>query len=142
MQWLLNRTDRQKGTLEDCTAAQVLLILGTINASMQTLIAMLHTLAVTPEYVKPLREEIRNTVNSDGSIPVSAMKEFGKMDSYFKEVGMHFPVISVRYLLVSFLALLFFLSKAKQDLQQNRISAGFARASLCQTDSTCPPEWP
>jgi hypothetical protein len=60
---------------------------------MQTLIAILHTLAVTPEYVEPLREEIRNTLNSDGSIPVSAMKEFGKMDSYFKEVGMHFPVI-------------------------------------------------
>jgi len=93
MQWLLNRADRQKDTLEDCTAAQVLLILGTINASMQTLIAILHTLAVTPEYVEPLREEIRNTLNSDGSIPVSAMKEFGKMDSYFKEVGMHFPVI-------------------------------------------------
>jgi cytochrome P450 len=83
MQWLLNRTDRQKDTLEDCTAAQVLLILGTINASMQTLIAILHTLAVTPEYFEPLREEIRNTLNSDGSIPVTAMKEFGKLDSYF-----------------------------------------------------------
>ncbi|CAN9389867.1 unnamed protein product [Alternaria alternata] len=97
MQWLLDRADRQKDTLEDCTAAQVLLILGTINASMQTLIAILHTLAVTPEYVEPLREEIRNTLNSDGSIPVSAMKEFGKMDSYFKEVGMHFPVIIEPY---------------------------------------------
>ncbi|KAH6860587.1 cytochrome P450 [Alternaria alternata] len=97
MQWLLNRADRKKDTLEDCTAAQVLLILGTINASMQTLIAILHTLAVTPEYVEPLREEIRNTLNSDGSIPVSAMKEFGKIDSYFKEVGMHFPVIIEPY---------------------------------------------
>ncbi|EOA91165.1 uncharacterized protein SETTUDRAFT_25251 [Exserohilum turcica Et28A] len=97
MQWLLNRTDRQKDTLEDCTAAQILLILGTINASMQTLIAILHTLAVTPEYVEPLREEIRNTLNSDGSIPVSSMKEFSKMDSYFKEVGMHFPVIIEPY---------------------------------------------
>ncbi|KAH7558956.1 ent-kaurene oxidase [Bipolaris maydis] len=97
MQWLLNRTDRSKNTLEDCTAAQVLLILGTINASMQTLIAILHTLAVTPEYIEPLREEIRNTLNADGSIPVSAMKEFGKLDSYFKEVGMHFPVIIEPY---------------------------------------------
>jgi hypothetical protein len=95
MQWLFNRTDKQKDTtLEDCTVAQVLLILGTINASMQTLIAILHKLAVTPEYVEPLREEIRNTLNSDGSIPVSAMKEFGKLDSYFKKVGMYFPVIT------------------------------------------------
>ncbi|KAL1799671.1 hypothetical protein ACET3X_000013 [Alternaria dauci] len=97
MQWLLDRSDARNDTLEDCTAAQVLLILGTINASMQTLIAMLHTLAVTPEYVEPLREEVRNTVNADGSIPVSAMKEFGKIDSYFKEVGMHFPVIIEPY---------------------------------------------
>ncbi|KAH7086118.1 ent-kaurene oxidase [Paraphoma chrysanthemicola] len=98
MQWLLNRADRHEdSTLEDCTAAQVLLILGTINASMLTLIAILHTLAVTPEYLEPLREEIRNTLNSDGSIPISAMKEFGKLDSYFKEVGMHFPVIIEPY---------------------------------------------
>ncbi|RYO31803.1 hypothetical protein AA0113_g11805 [Alternaria arborescens] len=93
MQWLLNRIDRQKDKLEYCTAAQVLRILGIINASMQKLIAILHTLTVTSKYVEPLREEVRNTLNSYGFIPVSVMKEFGKMDSHFKEMGMHFPII-------------------------------------------------
>ncbi|EUC26747.1 hypothetical protein COCCADRAFT_113488, partial [Bipolaris zeicola 26-R-13] len=94
MQWLINRSESQTDYLEGCAAAQIILILGIINPVMLTLVSILHTLAVTPEYVEPLREEIRNNLPNDGSISAQDLKGFWKLDSYLKETGqVYHPVI-------------------------------------------------
>jgi hypothetical protein len=51
----------------------------------------LYNLAVTPEYLQPLREEIRTAIADNGSITTRALQQMEKLDSYMKETMRFYP---------------------------------------------------
>jgi hypothetical protein len=52
----------------------------------------LYTLASTPEYLQPLREEIRTVMaENNGTITTRALQQMEKLDSYMKESMRFYP---------------------------------------------------
>ncbi|KAI0570397.1 CypX Cytochrome P450 [Pyrenophora tritici-repentis] len=91
LQWMITR-GRGKDSINDITAFQLSLIFAAIHTTSMTVTSIMHTLAVTPEYVDPLREEIRNVMaNNDGIITSRALQQMEKVDSYMKEVLRVYP---------------------------------------------------
>jgi hypothetical protein len=93
MQWLLNRgAEHGAVTVEQLAKMQLGLIFAAIHTTTMTATNIIYTLAVTPEYIQPLREEIRNAMNdNDGQITTRALQQMVKLDSYMKEVTRVYP---------------------------------------------------
>jgi cytochrome P450 len=52
----------------------------------------LYSLAAQPEYLEPLREEIRATLaDNDGVMTYRALQQMEKLDSYMKEIMRFYP---------------------------------------------------
>ncbi|CBX93028.1 hypothetical protein IAQ61_008757 [Plenodomus lingam] len=91
LQWMLNRmTD--KVPVAEVAQAQLGLTFAAIHTTTLTATNILFTLAVTPEYMEPLREEIRNAMaDNDGKITTRTLQQLVKLDSYMKEVSRFHP---------------------------------------------------
>jgi cytochrome P450 len=93
MQWLLNRSaDQGIVSVEQLAKQQLGLIFAAVHTTTLTTTNILYTLATTPEYVEPLREEIRNAMaDNEGTINSRALGQMLRLDSYMKEVGRMYP---------------------------------------------------
>lgn len=93
MQWLLNHSaEHNVTTIEDLALVQLGLIFAAIHTTTMTTVNILYTLAVTPGYIRPLREEIREAMaENDGKITTKALQKMTKLDSYMKEVTRFYP---------------------------------------------------
>ncbi|KAH9874985.1 hypothetical protein J1614_004473 [Plenodomus biglobosus] len=91
LQWMLNRmTD--KVPLAEIAQAQLGLTFAAIHTTTMTATNIVFSLAVTPEYIEPLREEIRNAMaDNDGKITTRTLQQLVKLDSYMKEVFRFYP---------------------------------------------------
>ncbi|KAI4944783.1 hypothetical protein J4E91_008470 [Alternaria rosae] len=91
LQWMITR-GQGKDSIDDITKFQLSLIFAAIHTTSMTVTSIMHTLAVTPEYIDPLREEIRNVMaNNNGVITSRALQQMEKVDSYMKEVIRFYP---------------------------------------------------
>ena len=93
LQWLMNRSAEHDATsVEELAKLQLGLIFAAIHTTTMTATNILYTLAVTPEYISPLREEIRKALtDNDGTITSRALQQMEKLDSYMKEVMRKYP---------------------------------------------------
>jgi cytochrome P450 len=93
MQWMITRCTAD-GTPLDITALaknQLGLIFAAIHTTTMTATNILYTLAATPEYMGPLREEIRNILaENNGELSTRALQQMEKLDSYMKEVNRYY----------------------------------------------------
>jgi cytochrome P450 len=101
MQWLLNRSaDHGVVSVEKLAKMQLGLIFAAIHTTTMTATNILYTLAVTPEYIGPLRKEIVNSMSeNDGTITTRALQQMVKLDSYMKEVTRVYPPGISEYLM-------------------------------------------
>ncbi|KAH7062023.1 cytochrome P450 monooxygenase-like protein [Paraphoma chrysanthemicola] len=84
MQWLLSNAEYS--SVEKLAKVQLGVIFGGIYTTSMSATNILYTLAVTPEYLGPLREELREVLaDNDGKIPVRALQQMVKLDSYMRE---------------------------------------------------------
>jgi hypothetical protein len=91
LQWMINRSNG-KESIDRIASFQLGLIFAAIHTTTMTATNILYTLAVTPEYLEPLREEIRNAMAANGGIITSrALQQMEKLDSYMKEVTRFYP---------------------------------------------------
>lgn len=91
LQWMINRSGG-KDSADTITHYQLGLIFAAIHTTTMTATNILYTLAVTPEYLEPIREEIRNAMADNGGIITSrALQQMEKLDSYMKEVTRFYP---------------------------------------------------
>ncbi|KAF2029035.1 cytochrome P450 monooxygenase-like protein [Setomelanomma holmii] len=93
LQWLMTRS-AEDGifTIGEMAKLQLGLIFAAIHTTTMTATNILYTLAVTPEYIKHLREEIQNaSVENNGIITSRALQQMEKLDSYMKEVTRLWP---------------------------------------------------
>ncbi|KAF1996188.1 cytochrome P450 monooxygenase-like protein [Amniculicola lignicola CBS 123094] len=94
LQWLMNRgTSFGMETTAQIAGKQLALIFAAIHTTTTFTTNILYSLAVTPEYVPPLREEIINAIADNGGIiTFRALQQMEKLDSYMKEVMRFFPL--------------------------------------------------
>nr|QRG28988.1 cytochrome P450 steroid hydroxylase [Curvularia lunata] len=86
LQWMINKSDG-KESVASLAKAQLSLIFAAIHTTSMTVTNIIYTLAVMPEYLEPLREEIRNVMADEGGvITFRALQKMEKLDSYMKEV--------------------------------------------------------
>lgn len=91
MQYLLNR-DKGAHSVIELAKMQLGLIFAAIHTTTMTTTNILYTLAVTTEYIQPLREEIRQVMGENGGIITSrALQKMEKLDSYMKECTRVYP---------------------------------------------------
>jgi cytochrome P450 len=89
MQWMVDRTPRTNGSLDIAQVAheQLQLIFAAVHTTTATGTNILYSLASTPEYIEPLREEIRTVLAKHNGVLTSvALAQLEKLDSYMKEV--------------------------------------------------------
>lgn len=93
MQWLIKHNDKDGHvSVEHIGKCQLGLIFAAIHTTTMTATNILYTLVSTPEYVEPLREEVRNAMHENGgSITTRALQQMVKLDSYMKEVFRFYP---------------------------------------------------
>lgn len=99
-QWMLDRSTGDNIPVERYAKEQLGLIFAAIHTTSLTATNILYTLATTPEYIGPLREEIRSVIaEHDGNITTKALQQMEKLDSYMKEVVRFYgPGLSKPYL--------------------------------------------
>jgi cytochrome P450 len=87
-QWMLDRSADQNFSVEVFAKAQLGLVFAAIHTTSLTTTNILYTLGATPEYIGPLREEIRSVIaEHDGTFTAKALQQMEKLDSYMKEVN-------------------------------------------------------
>ncbi|KAI1573884.1 CypX Cytochrome P450, partial [Pyrenophora tritici-repentis] len=91
VQWMINRDDG-KESIEQMAILQLSLIFAAIHTTTMTATNILYTLVSTPEYINPLREEIRQVMaENGGTITFRALQKMEKLDSYMKEATRFYP---------------------------------------------------
>jgi cytochrome P450 len=102
MEWIFNRMTQDTGgtvPVEQFAKVQLTLIFAAVHTTTMTATNVLYSLAVTPEYVEPLREEMRSVIaQNDGQITTRALQQMEKLDSYMKEVFRVYPPGASTYL--------------------------------------------
>ncbi len=95
MTWLLKRMDPKQSIeskVDLMVRLQLLFIMAAIHTTSMTMTNIIYTLAVQPEYVEPLREEVRDVLaRNDGKMSPKALQQLEKLDSYMKEVFRVYP---------------------------------------------------
>lgn len=93
--------DRTTLLTQDLRRFQLGLIFAAIHTTSTTATSILYTLAVTPDYIAPLREEIRQVMaDNDDQFTTRALQKMEKLDSYMKEcIRVHNSNISTYHLL-------------------------------------------
>jgi hypothetical protein len=93
MQWLLNHSaEHGVDSVEGLAKTQLGLIFAAIHTTTMTVTNILYTLAVMPEYIGPLREEVREVMaENGGKITTRALQQMLKLDSYMKESTRVYP---------------------------------------------------
>ncbi|ORY00362.1 ent-kaurene oxidase [Clohesyomyces aquaticus] len=93
LQWMLNRSEEYGvDSTERLVKCQLGLIFAAIHTTTLTLTNILYTLAVTPQYIQPLRQDIRAALeNNDGVMTSRALQQMEKLDSYMKECVRFYP---------------------------------------------------
>ncbi|KAH6618782.1 cytochrome P450 monooxygenase-like protein [Boeremia exigua] len=91
-QWMLDRSEGENMPVEQYAQCQLGLIFAAIHTTSLTATNIFYTLAATPEYIGPLRDEIRSVLaEHNGEITTKALQQMEKLDSYMKEVNRFFP---------------------------------------------------
>lgn len=93
LQWMATRITANGAPLDmkSLVDSQLGLIFAAIHTTSMTTTNILYCLAVTPEYVGPLREEIRSVMaEHNGELSTRALQQMTKLDSYMKEVIRHY----------------------------------------------------
>ncbi|KAJ5350813.1 hypothetical protein N7541_008540 [Penicillium brevicompactum] len=93
LQWLLNRSaDSKDQSTRHIVKMQLLLIFAGIHSTTVTTTNVLQSLAISPEYLQPLREELRTVLaNNSGALTSRALQQMEKLDSFMKETIRFYP---------------------------------------------------
>lgn len=91
LQWMIDRSG-SANSVDELARLQLGLTFAALHTTTITAVNILYTLAVTPDYIEPLRSEIRSVLPSDGMITSRALQQMVKLDSYMKECLRVFPL--------------------------------------------------
>ncbi|KAF8736329.1 hypothetical protein AX14_000503 [Amanita brunnescens Koide BX004] len=82
--WLLDAAQEEQRNVRSTTIAILLVNLAAIHTATVTFTYVLYDLAIHPEYVQPMREEVEAVIQEDGWTQ-AAIDKLSKVDSFVKE---------------------------------------------------------
>ncbi|KAF2762310.1 cytochrome P450 [Pseudovirgaria hyperparasitica] len=87
LSWLITKADKHgTSSTEDIAYIQLGMTFAAIHTTTMTSTNVFYDLAAHPEYITPLREEIRTVLaEHNGVLTVAALQQLRKMDSFIKE---------------------------------------------------------
>lgn len=94
MQWILDDGQSKYGEQDEqeLTEIQMSLTFAAIHTTTMSTTNALYSLAVMPELVPELREEIRAVLKEYGTFTTLALQKMKKLDSFMREVMRHYPL--------------------------------------------------
>lgn len=84
LDWL-DELSKAYGSVSDPSREQVSLALAAIHTTSNLITNVVYDLAAYPEYIEPLREEIKAVLEGDGSLMKTSLLKLKLMDSVIKE---------------------------------------------------------
>ncbi|KAI1506099.1 cytochrome P450 [Biscogniauxia marginata] len=94
--WLNRREEDRTQSIDRLTQLELGLIFTAMYTTTVTVTNVFFSLAATPEYIGPIREEIREVLAAnEGVMSSKALQEMEKLDSYVKEVFRLHPIMFV-----------------------------------------------
>jgi len=102
--WLLEASQRYEQYI-DCVGSQMLLTLGAVHNTTETMHAAVLDICKHPEVVQPLREEIVEVLREEGGWTKNVFSKLHLMDSFLKESQRMVPV-SLTNKILSFIQLI------------------------------------
>ncbi|KAL8665789.1 MAG: hypothetical protein Q9202_001911 [Teloschistes flavicans] len=85
LSWMMQSAEGPETDPAHLAHLEIVISLASIHTSQMNVVHVLYDLASHPEYVEPLRGEIRDTSNEDGGWQKSSFSKLRKLDSFIKE---------------------------------------------------------
>ncbi|CAL8578040.1 hypothetical protein XPA_003842 [Xanthoria parietina] len=97
LSWMMQSAEGQENDAAHLAHLEIVISLASIHTSQMNVVHVLYDLATYPDYVEPLREEIRNTADADGGWHKSSYTKLRKLDSFIKESQRRNPPSMLSY---------------------------------------------
>ncbi|KAI1464315.1 cytochrome P450 [Daldinia caldariorum] len=85
LQWMIDEAEGDERSAQNIATRYVFSVIGSLYTVSAGLIDCLYDLVVHPEYLEPLREEVRHVLEDDGGWQKGTPAKLIKMDSFMKE---------------------------------------------------------
>jgi cytochrome P450 len=101
MQWMMDIASDEEYTPENLANRFIYTIMGSIRSVVEVVVNCIYELCERPEYIEPLREEMRQVLAEDGGWGKRTASKMLKTDSFIKEIARHYPPSARKLLLES-----------------------------------------
>ncbi|RWA14714.1 hypothetical protein EKO27_g325 [Xylaria grammica] len=91
MQWMMDIATDEEYTPDNLANRFVYTIMGSIRSVVEVVMNCLYELVERPEYIEPIREEMRQVLAEDGGWGKRSASRMLKTDSFIKEISRHYP---------------------------------------------------
>lgn len=91
MQWMMDIATDEEYTADNLANRFVYTIMGSIRSVVEVVMNCLYELVERPEYIEPIREEMRQVMEEDGGWGKRTAGRLLKTDSFIKEISRHYP---------------------------------------------------
>ncbi|GAP84828.2 putative cytochrome P450 [Rosellinia necatrix] len=91
MQWMMDIATDEEYTADNLANRFVYTIMGSIRSVVEVVMNCMYELVERPEYIEPIREEMRQVLAEDGGWGKRSAGRMLKTDSFIKEISRHYP---------------------------------------------------
>ncbi|KAI0877262.1 cytochrome P450 [Hypoxylon argillaceum] len=91
MQWMMDIATDDEYTPDNLANRFVYTIMGSIRSVVEVVMNCLYELVERPEYIEPIREEMRQVLAEDREWGKWSASRLLKTDSFIKEISRHYP---------------------------------------------------
>ena len=85
LQWMMDAAEGEEDKPDKLAHRQLLLTIASIHTTTMAASHAMYDLCANPEFITPLREEIKQQLDSEGNFNVTALNDMRKLDSFMKE---------------------------------------------------------
>ncbi|KAI1415436.1 cytochrome P450 [Hypoxylon sp. FL1857] len=91
MQWMMELANEKESEPSNLANRFVYTILGSVQTVVEVIMNCIYELCVRPEYIEPLREEMRVSLREDNGWGKRTASKLIRTDSFIKEISRHYP---------------------------------------------------
>ncbi|KAI5921045.1 cytochrome P450 [Camillea tinctor] len=91
MQWMMDLANEDESSPDNLANRFVYTILGSVQTVVEVIMNCVYELCVRPEYIEPLREEMRLALKENNGWGKRTAGKLLKTDSFIKEISRHYP---------------------------------------------------
>lgn len=85
LQWMMDGAEGEEWEAENLATRYAFAVIGSLFTVSAGLVDCIYDLTARPEYLEPLRQEVRQTLEEDGGWSKNTPSKLVKLDSFMKE---------------------------------------------------------